>query len=471
MDDEQNAILQKVIDGKNVFFTGSAGVGKTFVLKSIIDYFKEKYGAEYSKRVVVAAMTGIAASHIDGTTLHSAMGFGVPNGIGDVGDRMAKKKNEIQDLDVLILDECSMLSGEMLYVFEREIKILRRDRNKDIQFIFCGDFFQLSPISKRNAKPDEFSNFGLAFEASTWRRLFAPEDSMVLKKVYRQEDEEFVDLLNRIRVGDRALAAMKTLVSGSDSQGYILPEGFKPTLIYSRNKDIDIINSDELNELPGDVKAFVGQDTVDLLKVNNVVASDSLRKVLLNDEFFKSTCPAPNVLNLKIGAQVMLLRNLDLDAKLFNGSRGVVVGFVKEESLEIPRVRFMNGKIIDIGPKDFERVVRGIGTCKRKQIPLKLAWAITTHKSQGMTLDLAILSLDSVFAPGQAYVGLSRARSRQGLKIRDWDGRIVPVDARVKEFYNALERGEHPPLSKRFEEFATLRGWTMMDTCVISEES
>lgn len=476
MDETQQSIIDKISQGKNVFFTGPAGVGKSFVIAEAVKFLKTKYGDDFDKKVRITAMTAIAASSIKGTTLHTALGLGVPNFTSDVGNRLAQKKvpgkGSIKDLEVLLLDECSMMSGELFYLIHRDLKLLL---GRDIQYIFCGDFYQLSPImTKRRPDgkdhpPGTFMNYGLAFETPSWKECFAVEDCVILKHVYRQEDEVFVELLNRIRTGNGAMEAMQELVENKQEvSGEMIQrrsandnEEIKSTLIFSRNKDIDLMNETELNKLASRKVVFASKDShlIDPAIEANAVARESCKAMLKNSDFFKS-CQAPLVLSLKIGAQVMLVKNPLDSSDLCNGSRGVVIGFKYDESgMQVPEVRFLNGHVRLIKPASFDCDIPGIGKCTRVQIPLKLAWAITIHKSQGMTLDLVDLSLDGVFASGQAYVGLSRARTRPGLTVVDWDGSIVDVDERVKVFYEALEREENVPESKGFKAFAEKRGW------------
>ena len=471
MDADQARVLEWVKSGNNVFFSGSAGVGKTYMLNEIVEYLKAKYGTSFAKKVAKAAMTGIAASHIDGVTLNAALGLGIPRLVTDIGASMSKRAKMIRDYDVMIIDECSMLSGEMLYLIERELRIIRKEPGKfagGIQLIFCGDFFQLSPIMERNAKNDEFANFGMAFECDTWAEAFRPEDCFLLKKIYRQSDEDFVKTLQRIRVGDNALGALSALVEEC-SRELECPEGIKPTLIYPLNADIDKINERELGVLPGDDKLFASRDSIVPAKL---AAASAIRdtKLSLTHPFFK-TCQAPNALNLKVGAQVMLSRNIDVENGLCNGSRGVVIGFkMCEESAadgfpEIPVVRFMDGHVMAVQPMSFEHVMPGIGTCMRIQLPLRLAWAISAHKSQGMTLDAAKISLKGIFAPGQAYVALSRARSKKGLQIVDWDGMVIPANSLVKDFYNRIETNTLVQPSTRWQQFAKKK-YCLDDICL-----
>ena len=480
MDAVQTDILRSVADGHSVFFTGPAGVGKTFVLNEIITHFRNRYGHAFQKKVAVAGMTGIAASHINGATLNSILGIGVPRAAGDVGNGLHRRRRDIDALDVLILDECSMLSAELFYLFVKDPVLTKR--KKPLQLVFCGDFFQLAPIPNKHVKSLlDFGNYGLAFETREWSETFAPERCFVLKKVYRQDDAEFVETLDRIRTGRHgATEALRELVREC-SRELSCPEGIKPTMVYPKNVDIDAINERELAKLKADERTFRARDSQVL---SPEAARDSSQRlhvesVLAKDAFYKN-CSASGSIVLKTGAQVILLRNIDIERGLCNGSRGVVVDFVqsgKEACVQLlPVVRFVNGEEVTIEMMTYEHEVPGLGVCRRQQVPLRLAWAISMHKSQGMTLDAVVVSLQGIFASGQAYVALSRARSKAGLQIVGWDGRSVPVDARVARFYEDVESNETIEPSQRWIAYADARGWlNNTDRCLIvatsSEES
>ena len=255
MDEVQLAVFDRVKAGKNAFFTGSAGVGKTFMLGKILDFLRLKHGNDFAKKVAVAATTGIAASHIDGVTLNSALGIGLPRLAKHFHERMGgiRKKKELIELEVLVVDEVSMLSAEMFWSFERELRVVRKNRLPagGVQLIFCGDFFQLSPIENKSQSEAtlatagmqrEFRNFGMAFECETWPACFQPGATYELDKVYRQDDEDFVQLLNRIRTGNDAAGAFKELIRDC-SRPVACAEGIEPTIIYPRNSEIDRINT------------------------------------------------------------------------------------------------------------------------------------------------------------------------------------------------------------------------------------
>ena len=255
----------------------------------------------------------------------------------------------------------------------------------------------------------------------------------------------------------------------------------QPTNIYSKIDSIFDLNVvARVNALPG---PNIVSNAVDAVVVSHKNSNPQLAlKSLKDNEFFKN-CPAPASLPIKIGAQVMLVRNINVPQGLCNGSRGVIIGLVHRDEYDapegegdepkppnienksqwpefLPLVRFMNAREMVITPMMFDHDIADLGMCSRLQLPLKLAWAISMHKSQGMTLDAVKISLRGMFASGQAYVALSRARTKQGIQIVDWDGVVIPVDETVKMFYEKIKSGDAIEPTERWKEF-------MADACLI----
>jgi ATP-dependent DNA helicase PIF1 len=344
------------------------------------------------------------------------------------------------------------------------------------------DRTQLQPVPNkvpRDASLDAIRNFGWAFETSDWSDIFKPENSFVLEKVYRQDDEAFVQTLNRIRTGDAVdgRRALRELVDECSRQ-LACPDGIRPTMVYTTNDVIDQVNQGELAKLSSPLRTFSAKDT-NAVSPDVATAQASLAAAALARDPFYKNCPATQSLALKVGAQVMLTRNIDVARGLCNGSRGVVVDFEpgpggggNTAAAMLPVVKFISGQVATIEMMTYEHEVAGLGTCRRLQLPLKLAWAISTHKSQGMTLDLAVVSLDNVFAYGQAYVALSRARSKAGMQIVGWDGKFKAADASVARFYEGVRSGAPAEPSERWLAYADVRGWLMpKDTCLIVPSS
>jgi ATP-dependent DNA helicase PIF1 len=470
---EQQRVLELMLEGRNVFFTGDAGTGKTHLLRAIVAALRAKHGLQFGRRVAVTATTGIAATHIGGTTLHAALGLRMVSTHRDFRVMLHKAaRMRIRAWHVLVIDECSMLSAEFFEHMERTLCDVRDSALAagGLQLIVAGDFFQLPPIAQSCAPGtpvDAFLNAGFAFQAPAWRRCRM--EHVVLTQVFRQSDLLFQRLLDAVRRGKRTRAALRKLVELCARPLPDNPDGIKPTQVYARNRDVDEVNDKELAQLPDQDRVLcVSHDgvTVDpLLRAPGQERAHGEAVLRLRRADFFRDCLAAPTITLAPGAQVMLLKNLCMDEHqlpLVNGSRGVVTGFrdkhlvaLEQPELrptlwqwrgtKLPVVRFVNGAEVTIMPAMFTCEIHGAGVCERLQTPLKLAWAITVHKSQGMTMDLVRMSLRGMFAAGQAYVALSRARTLEGMEIVGWDGDCVRTDDAVSAFYDALQANAVSP--------------------------
>ena len=462
-------------------------------------------------RCAEPSRAGIAATHISGTTLHTLAGVGVPQTMRDF-KKMNSNVNasRLRALELLMIDEVSMISAEFLTALERGIREVRGDERPwgGIQMVFSGDFAQLPPISQRPSPtlpPDAFLNRGYAFQAPIWNR--ADTVSVVLTKVFRQADEEFVAILNSIREGrgQAAIAALQRRCSRP------LPaiDGIRPTELYSRNSDVDAVNARELDAITdAELQTYSALDAVQSKEETRLEATDDQRarrndakireqeQQLRRHEFWNN-CAAAGRLQLKLSAQVMLLRNLELTGgaghMLVNGSRGVVSNIVSCDAVRqelhaslaslksgklpagelagkrisealvlqerrlkrmdewcqspgnstLPVVKFRNGVERVMYPEAFEHTVHDVGVCARTQVPLRAAWAMSIHKSQGLSLDFVKVSLNNLFAEGQCYVALSRVRTLDGLQIMgNATANGVRVSDIVRRFYQCISRGE-----------------------------
>lgn len=383
----QGLALEIMLSGESVLLTGPAGAGKTFVLNQFIKLAKSD-----GKHVSVTATTGLAATHLGGTTIHSWAGIGVmdylPNGYAE---HLTKGRKEIiEKTDVLVIDEISMLHDYRLDMVDEACRLVRRKDEPfgGIQVIMSGDFFQLPPINRDDSRAG-----GFVVHSRAWQEL--DPTICYLQEQHRQEDEHLLDILNAMRAGDvRRHHAEKLLERvGIESQ-----DGRALTELHTVNIDVDRINEARLDELSGD-ELFYTQVTTG---AENYV--ENLQRSVL----------APATLRLKKGALVMAVKNA-ADRKYANGSIGTVMDF--EPATEYPIVEFRNGKVVSMLPESWELRDGDKKRASITQIPLRLAWAITVHKSQGMTLDAARIDLRKAFVEGMGYVALSRVKSLDTLYL------------------------------------------------------
>lgn len=300
-----------------------------------------------------------------------------------------------------------------------------------IQLILCGDFLQLPPVTKTYSASDQSKRF--CFQTETWSKVISA--SFELKVVHRQKDAEFVRILNLIRVGHVNDEIAKRLMSTSNQK--IESNGILATQLCSHTNDSNLINQSKLNNLTGEERTFDAQD------------SDAAYTKQLDSQVL-----APARLTLKIGAQVMLLKNVNINDGLVNGARGIVTGYTNDGG--IPVVKFKSNKEYVAKPEKWMVKTPTGNLLIRKQIPLKLAWAFSIHKSQGLTLDCVEMSLSKVFEAGQAYVALSRAQSLQSVRILDFSAKQVWANPDVLRFYKLFRRQLHDstmiPLGKKSDE-------------------
>lgn len=525
---EQEYILQLVREGVSLFYTGSAGTGKSVLLRAIIKSLKSQYK---KGEVAVTASTGLAACNIGGITLHSFAGVGLGNGTSESLIKKVKRNrkaaNRWREVKVLIIDEISMIDGKFFNMLDLIARKLRRSNQPfgGIQVVVCGDFYQLPPVSKATdvvgSEVKERIEAMFAFESQSW--MEAIEKTLVLKEVFRQKgDQKFIDMLNEMRSGyvsDDNNAEFKKLSRPLDNTG-----GIEPAQLYCTRYEVERANNHRLNLLKGNTFVFKAKDS-------GTLPMEQRQNVLSN--FL-----TPENLFLKVGAQVMCIKNFD--ETLVNGSLGQVVAFVdrdtymhyklmednpddsaediqlkanaikarerkerKEEDEIVPVVQGSSAKLhLDDSVFDFmediesdeedlselgivfkQNITRkkeliktlhdssskskyplvrfllpdknhrtllvepevwttedeqGNVLAKRVQIPLILAWSLSIHKSQGQTLQQVKVDLRNVFENGQAYVALSRAVSREGIQVLNFDRSKVKTHAKVRHFYSSL---------------------------------
>lgn len=407
---DQALAIEIMHAGHNVLLTGPAGAGKTYVLNAFIR------GAKAAKRhVSVTATTGLAASHLGGSTIHAWAGIGLHDELPtDFEDYLLKSRRDIiETTDVLIIDEVSMLHDFRLDMVDQ---VARRVRDDDrpfggIQVILCGDFFQLPPINRADGRSG-----GFVVDSTAWQEL----DPVIcyLNEQHRQNDDQFLDILNALRAGDIRRHHAEALLGRVDAE---LDQPDAVTELHTVNIDVDRINTAKLNQLPGDSRYFDMTTT----GREGYVAS------------LKRSCLALERLALKPGALVMAIKN-SADRRYVNGSLGTVVSFDADSGY--PLVEFRTGRKVVMQPDNWELRDGDKKRAGLSQVPLRLAWAITVHKSQGMTLDAARVDLRRAFVEGMGYVALSRVRSltslslaginRMALKVSD---EALAIDQRLRD--------------------------------------
>lgn len=437
--DDTLAILKT---GVNVFLTGEPGSGKTHTVKHYIQWLRVN-----RIEPAITASTGIAATHIGGRTIHSWSGIGIKNELSTVElNAIAKNSNvtkRVRATRVLIIDEVSMLSSHTLMMVDA---VCRRIRDPympfgGLQVILVGDFFQLPPIVRRIEVEQrqlelvslQKNNSPFAFSSQAWESLGLT--TCYLSEQHRQEDQKFLGMLSAIRNG-KVTHAHRALLQNLPAQAP--REGL--TQLFSHNSDVDYLNDSELAKLKGERHTF---DMV-CSGVGDLVSQ------------LQRGCMSPEKLIVKVGARVMFTKN-DVSHRYVNGTLGIVVGFSDEEGF--PVVKMLAGRTIFCEPAEWS-IEDASGVIARiTQIPLRLAWAITVHKSQGMSLDAAHMDLTQVFEYGQGYVALSRVRTLAGLSLAGFNKMALQVHpdicAKDVEFRNNSLRAQEsltPLLRNKLEE-------------------
>lgn len=398
----QAKALKYLKSNANIFLTGSAGTGKTFLLNKFIEYLRRK-----KTKVGITASTGIAATHLEGRTIHSWSGIGVKSNLTDKEIEKLLKVDELREkikkTKVLIIDEISMLDAARVDLVDEICKVARKSFLPfgGIRIIMCGDFFQLPPVDPKNKNPI------LAYDSKAWRN--SNIKICYLDKQYRQNDSEFINILNSIRnnKADRiVLNKLKKRLYKAIGLDFI-----DPTKLYTHNVDVDAINDYELSKISGD------EFNYEMMSYGSAELVKSLKK----------NCLAPEVLSLKIGAVVIFVKN-NFNQGYVNGTLGKVIGF---DENDYPVVEIKSGDEIIVTPTSWnieedEEIIASI-----RQIPLRLAWAITVHKSQGMSLDAAEIDLSKSFEYGMGYVALSRVRTLNGIKLMGINEMALKVNPRA----------------------------------------
>ncbi|MEX0917336.1 MAG: helix-turn-helix domain-containing protein [Candidatus Paceibacterota bacterium] len=413
---KQTQALDILKAGRNVYLTGSAGSGKTHTIRKYVEYLKERGVA-----VGLTASTGIAATHFGGVTIHSWSGIGVRGSLSpyEIEELIQKEYlwKRFDAVQVIIIDEVSMLTPELFDSFEALCRAMKGSLEPfgGMQVVLSGDFFQLPPVVRGSAEI-RFAHMSDAWQKGDFRVCY-------LEEQFRQSDESLGSILNEMRDGDVSYRSRELLLSrkGATFSGDVVP-----TRLYTHNRDVDALNEKELEKLSG--KACI----YEMRTTGKSSIGATLKKGVL----------APETLTLKEGAAVMFVKN-NFEAGYVNGTLGTVVDFADG----MPVVRTFLGEEIEVSPQEWSVEENGKVIATVSQIPLRLAWAITVHKSQGMSLDAAEMDLSQSFVPGQGYVALSRLRSLEGLSLHGLNEMALAVNPDVLELDYELRRD-----SKKWEQ-------------------
>jgi ATP-dependent DNA helicase PIF1 len=428
---EQSAALTAVKRGKNIFLTGAGGTGKSHTIRAITSW-----AANAGICFAVTAMTGCAAlllnydgAHVKAKTLHSWAGIGLatqkPAELAEIVDKNRRAKRRWLTTQLLIVDEVSMMTPDLLEKLDLIARRIRRQPTAKfggIQIVFAGDFCQLPPVSRQDIE--------FVFQSPTWSDLI--EETHNLTQIVRQSDPVFQKLLTEARMGSLTPESLAVLESRKGLDW--ADNEIRPTLLFSRNAEVDKINRLNMDALEGERRTYEPRTVI--------MEKNTTRQISINDDETQralakldTDAPYDMKLELCVGAQVMLLTNMDQEGGLVNGSRGVVTGY---SGGGLPLVRFLGFT----EPVLIDRANWWLAepdNIGRSQIPLKVAYAVTIHKSQGATLDSALVDIgSSTFEYGQAYVALSRCRSLEGLYVWALDPRKIMCHPAVRAFYEAL---------------------------------
>ena len=401
------------LDKSCVFVTGPAGVGKSTFIRNFRDYVHSKHAKEY---LAVTATTGVAAINLEGMTIHSFLGTMIKTNIQQFkpsyfrGKAWAPTKKRIQETKILIIDEVSMIRADYLDLINDVLQIAN---NTDelfggLKIVFVGDFHQLPPVIKSH----EEVKHEYAFESLLWKDLNMK--TFYLSEIKRQDDPEFTDILMSIREGQITNGQAKKLLTESSKEevGVKFVSTNKVALEYN-NRELAKIN-EETHKYKSHVKAENKKDEERMIK----------------------DCIADDTLILKEGAKVMLLTN-DSSERYFNGSLGTVVNcgysFVDVKLDNGPQVKITENQWTQYGPT-------GEVLAIMEQLPIKLAYAVTIHKSQGLTFDEATIDARNMFANGQLYVALSRVRTLKGLCIQNLKPWSIKSSQKVKDYYETIKK-------------------------------
>ena len=412
---KQQIALEYMQSGKNVFLTGPGGSGKSYLLKIFINWYK------FSDKIFVTSTTGLSAILINGITIHRYSGIGIGDkDVEKLYTKIIKIKNLRQrwlNTKVLIIDEISMLEPD---IFDKLENLARKIRKNNlpfggIQIILSGDFLQLPPVKSKN----------FCFESLSWNNVI--NKVFYFDEIIRQNDVKLQSILNNIRIGI-INKDVKELLDSRLNINLKNEDNIEPTLLFSKKNMVLVYNESELNKLISNGNEnYIYTSSYDFSKKITDKEKENYIE-LINIQY-----NIEDKLQFALHSQVMLTVNM-ADCELANGSRGIIIGFIKGN----PTVKFLNGFTLNIKP--FEYIIEEDGNIIKKfQIPLMLSWAITIHKAQGMSLELVKTDIgESIFEYGQAYVVLSRIKNIEGLSLINIDYTKIKAHPKIIKYYSEL---------------------------------
>jgi ATP-dependent DNA helicase PIF1 len=437
---EQQISYDKYIERKNIFITGPGGTGKTAIIRHIhSDAYKRGINIQ------VCALTGCAAVLLQckAKTVHSWAGIGLGNAPTEqIITKIIKNKYAKvawKTTDILIIDEVSMMSKKLFELLDTVGKAVRRNSKPfgGIQLLFSGDFYQLPPVGNK----DDPETTQFCFESPLWFDTFSVKNHVNLNKIFRQNDPIYQRILNQLREGRLKRSSNDILLL---NVGKCLPDELlvRPTKLFPTRNKVDSINFAEMNKLIGQEYECNVKYNVDLeMSANERVQRLQFTTAQIKTElsYLQANLRCDEIVKLKVGAQVMCIVNIELENGdiLCNGAQGIIVDI----SQGIPIVKYRNGyqmaMAYHVWPSE---LIPGIGV---SQVPLILAWALTIHKAQGSTLEIAEIDAGSgIFECGQTYVALSRVKSLEGLYLTSFDASRVKINVKVQQFYGLLKEQE-----------------------------
>lgn len=427
---KQKLIINNFKKGENIFITGAAGSGKSFILTKLVEICKSD-----NLKLSVTATTGTAAILLgnNSKTINSWAGIGICNLQDEqvIHKVITNRKKRLNWLNtrVLIIDEVSMLSQRIFEILNKIGQIIRNSNRPfgGIQLIFSGDFYQLPPVKDNFHLSDRF-----CFESNIWDESFSKDNQIHLKTIFRQTDDVYKKVLNQIRKGTISKESYNILLGCVNKQSH---SDILPVKLYPRRSTVDKINqeyNDNIDGIAFNYDTGVYESNKQGFKLN--ISDEKLSKQI-KAAFSKN----PDTINLKVGSQVMCTVNIDLHSTLqiCNGSCGIITHFTDKV---VPVVKFHNGRILEMDYYQ-QNIEYNDKNYTIEFIPLMLAWAVTIHKSQGMSLDVAEIDVgSSIFESGQTYVALSRVKTICGLFLKSFDVTRITVRSVVKNFYEKLKK-------------------------------